>query len=147
MAESIQHPWSEVRRLQRAMVRSRRVNNPQNYDEKGSIKKGQKLVWYKSNNYLKLQKEYQEIERKLTATRLTSHGQLANIIRSLGDKILWLMAEFGYTLQKSKKQIAFNNPEETIREFTNEKRKQMAEVLISGLNKKELGEGNEATLS
>ena len=87
MAEGIQHPWQEIRRLQREMDRSRRATNPQNYDEKGSIKKGIKLVWHKSNNYLKLQKEYQEIERKLTATRLTSHGQLANTIRSLGDQI------------------------------------------------------------
>lgn len=53
------------------------------------------------------------------------------------DHFLWLMAEFGYTLQKSKKAIAFNDPEETIREFTNEQRKQMAEVLMSGIKKQE----------
>ena len=47
------------------------------------------------------------------------------------DYFLWLMAEFGYTLQKSKKAIAFNDPEETVREFTNEQRKKMAEVLMS----------------
>lgn len=65
------------------------------------------------------------------------------------DYFLWLMAEFGYTLQKSKKQIAFNDVEETVKTFTKEQKEQMAKVLMSGLNKEALesGEENETTLS
>lgn len=87
LAEKVDYQWKEVRRLQRKLDRSRRAMNPQNYDHKGSIKRGQKLVWYKSNRYLKLEAEYREMERILTAMRFTSHGELTNIVLMMGDQV------------------------------------------------------------
>ena len=88
LAEKVDYQWKEVRRLQRKLDRSRRAMNPQNYDHKGSIKRGQKLVWYKSNRYIKLEAEYREMERILTAMRFTSHGELTNIVLMMGARFI-----------------------------------------------------------
>lgn len=69
----------EKRRTQRKMERQRRANNPQNYDEKGRIKKGRKS-WEHSNRYLKTKAENQEYERKLKEKRKMLHGYEANCI-------------------------------------------------------------------
>ncbi|MBO5551221.1 MAG: hypothetical protein J5966_04610 [Lachnospiraceae bacterium] len=76
----------KVRRLQRAMDRSRRATNPDNYNDDGTIRKGRK-TWVKSVRYLKLKKQYQDANRKLAFKRRMSHEQLANRILSVGTDI------------------------------------------------------------
>ena len=73
----------EIRRLQRAMDRSRRTNNPNNYNDDKTVKKGSK-VWINSNNYLRLQHRLNKLYRKLRVNRKNSHEKLANIILMLG---------------------------------------------------------------
>jgi len=65
------------RRLQRKMDRQRRANNPQNYDEKGRVKKG-RLTWKKSRKYLSTGRSLANAERKLAAHRKSLHGRLVN---------------------------------------------------------------------
>ncbi len=48
--EEIVPKWKEKRRLQRKLDRQRRANNPENYKENGTIKKGKKR-WKQSNHY------------------------------------------------------------------------------------------------
>jgi hypothetical protein len=81
---TIEQPWSEIRTLQRAMDRSRRATNPHCYHKNGTWKKGAK-VKVTSKNYLDLKKDIAEKERKLTAERKRSHGQLANDVLRLGN--------------------------------------------------------------
>lgn len=78
---------NEKNRLQRKLDRQRRNNNPNNYNDNGTIKHGVKLCWIKSKRYIKTQNELREIQRKQADIRKQSHNILANHIVSLGNKI------------------------------------------------------------
>ena len=86
LADKVQDIEDEKRRLLRKMDRSRRATNPDNYNEDGTIKK-QKVVWNKSNHYVKCQNELKELYRKQTDVRKYQHECLANQIITLGDNI------------------------------------------------------------
>jgi putative transposase len=79
-------PWKELRQVERAMDRSRRTTNPENFNAKGTIKKGRKK-WYRSVRYRKLASTRKERERRLAAERKRAHGQLANEILAQGKTI------------------------------------------------------------
>jgi hypothetical protein len=57
------------RRLQRKMDRQRRANNPENYDEKGRIKKHSKtrLRWKESKQHKATRRQHANTERRLAA--------------------------------------------------------------------------------
>ncbi|MFK0730111.1 MAG: RNA-guided endonuclease InsQ/TnpB family protein [Gloeotrichia echinulata GP01] len=76
----------KIRKLQRKMDRQRRVNNPDNFNPNGTVKKGSKR-WNKSNNYQKTAAKKREIERKQAAHRKSSHGRLVNQTLKLGKNI------------------------------------------------------------
>jgi hypothetical protein len=80
---------SEKRRLQRKMNRQRRANNPENYDEKGRIKKHGKsrLRWRESKRYKASRRQHANMERKLVAHRKSLHGKLAHEIVKKGKTI------------------------------------------------------------
>ena len=78
------------RRLQRSLDRKRRANNPDNFDEKGRIKKGQKgqkLHWNNSKSYLSTRQKLANYERRLAAHRKSLHGRLANEIVRAGNTV------------------------------------------------------------
>lgn len=78
----------EKKRLQRKQDRQRRANNPQNYNENGTVKKGKKkLKWNKSNQYKKTSSEVAELDRKLAAHRKSLHGKDINKIIAVGTRI------------------------------------------------------------
>lgn len=89
LADKVQNIENQKRRLLRKMDRSQRATNPNNYNEDGTIKKqgNKKMVWNKSNHYVKYQKHLKELYRKQTAVRKYQHECLANEIISLGDTI------------------------------------------------------------
>jgi hypothetical protein len=74
----------EIRRVRRAMDRSRRATNPRNYERNGVIKKGAKK-WTKSGRYRILSGMVSDIERRLAAERKRSHGELGNRVLSQGN--------------------------------------------------------------
>ncbi len=76
----------KIRVEQRKLDRQRRANNPQNYNENGTVKNGAKK-WVKSSNYKDTQNRLSETNRKLAAHRKSLHGQLVNHIISMGDEI------------------------------------------------------------
>lgn len=88
--------------LQRKLDRQRRSNNINNYNSDGTIKRGVKLNWYKSNKYIKTQNELKEIQRKQAIIRKQSHEKLANYIISLGDRILVETMQFQGLQKRSK---------------------------------------------
>lgn len=76
----------KIKVLTRKMTRSRRITNPNNYNQDGTISSG-KHQWYKSKNYIKLQNKLKDEYRKLSVKRRQSHERLANEIISKGTDI------------------------------------------------------------
>lgn len=84
LAEGIEGEEKKKRRIQRRLDRQRRANNPNKFNEDGTIKKGNKDKWVISKNYQKTRRELTEIQRKIADKRKQSHNRLANAILSLG---------------------------------------------------------------
>ena len=83
---TVEQPWRELRRLERAMDRSRRATNPDHFDRRGRAKKG-KRRWLRSRRYHRLAEKRRERERRLAAERKRAHGELANRILAQGKSI------------------------------------------------------------
>ncbi|GHO79419.1 hypothetical protein KSD_71900 [Ktedonobacter sp. SOSP1-85] len=79
-----------IRRLQRQMDRQRRATNPENYDEKGRIKKqgNKKLRWKQSKRYQITRRRKATRERKLAAHRKSLHGRKVHEVHKLGNTII-----------------------------------------------------------
>ncbi|MCR4892778.1 MAG: hypothetical protein K5989_11435 [Lachnospiraceae bacterium] len=84
---SIQTSERKERLLYRAMDRSRRATNPQNYNEDGTVKKGRK-TWKYSNHYKKLKARHSELCRINAVNRQFAINEDANHLRSLGDTFI-----------------------------------------------------------
>lgn len=89
LADRVQNIENQKRRLQRYMDRSKRANNPNNFNPDGTIKKQgrKKVTWIKSNRYLKAQAKVRELFRKQADIREYQHQCLSSYIISLGDVI------------------------------------------------------------
>ena len=74
----------QIRKMQRRLDRSRRVNNPDNYNPNGTIKKGFKK-WNDSKTYLKTRDAKANLERKLADHRKSLHGRMVNSILTQGN--------------------------------------------------------------
>ena len=79
---SIQTSERKEHVLYRAMERSRRAANPQNYNEDGTIKKGRK-VWHYSKHYKKMKDKHFELCRINAVNRQLAINEDANHLRSL----------------------------------------------------------------
>lgn len=77
--EEIVSDDKKIKQKQRKASRKLRLLNPQNYDEKGAVRKGKK-EWVKSKKYLKLQEEIANHQRCLAARRKQLHGEMVNQI-------------------------------------------------------------------
>ena len=89
LADKVQNIENQKQKLLRTMDRSRRVTNPDNYNEDGTIKKqgNKKVVWIRSNHYIKYQNELKELYRKQADIRKYQHECFANYMISLGNKV------------------------------------------------------------
>ena len=83
MAPSVVIPARKITLLQRKMDRSRRASNPDNYNPNGTVKRGVRMTWNRSNRYMAVQAQKSEIERCLAEGRSRDHGTLANQLLSL----------------------------------------------------------------
>lgn len=80
-----------IRRIQRAMERSKRGSNPDHYNKDGTIKRpapGQRLQWVFTNGYLRLRARLRELHRVLAAYRREEHGRLANRVVAMGHTVM-----------------------------------------------------------
>ena len=78
----------EITRLGRKIDRSRRANNPQNFNEDGTIKRGVRLVWNDSKRYKELRHEMAELQRRQAAIRKQQHIDRANTLLKEGDTFI-----------------------------------------------------------
>ena len=107
LADRVNKNHAKQLRLQRKMDRSRRAMNPENYNPDGTIRRGIKLYWQKSNHYRKLQGQVRELQRKNADIRKYQHNCLANYILSLGSEIY--VEDMDYrALQKRAKETTIN---------------------------------------
>lgn len=81
---SIQTSERKERLYYRAMDRSRRATNPQNYNSNGTVKKGKK-TWKYSKHYKKIKAKHAELCRVNAVNRQLAINEDANYLRSLGD--------------------------------------------------------------
>ena len=95
----------EITYYQKKLSRSLRLNNLQNYNKNGEIKKGKK-TWHKSNNYKKINNKLIELHRKQRDKRKYLHNVLSNQVLQLGSHIkieknnykAWQKGWFGKTI-------------------------------------------------
>ena len=99
---SIQKSERLERLYYRAMDRSRRATNPQNYNEDGTIKKGRK-TWRYSNHYKKLKEKHSELCRINAINRQLAINEDANYLRSLGDVFITEPRNAGKLMKRAKK--------------------------------------------
>src|SRR5215813_10979434 len=87
--EELSPDTKKKRRFQRKMERQRRANNPENYDEKGRVKKHRKtrLRWKESKRYKATRRAHAKAERRLAAHRKSLHGKLAHDVVKAGKQI------------------------------------------------------------
>ena len=92
--EGIDHFEQEKIRLAQYMSHSRLLNNPDNFDEDGTIKKGvvvdgirRRLKWHNSNKYYKAKDAKKDLFRVERETRRLERIRIANEILSLGNDI------------------------------------------------------------
>jgi hypothetical protein len=105
LANRVQNIENEKRFVQRKMDRSKRANNPDNFNADGTIKKqgNKKVKWVRSNIYLKLQGNLKELYRKQADVRKLQHEIMANHIISLGNKVYVETMNFKGLQKRAKK--------------------------------------------
>lgn len=84
---SIKKREARLRRIRRAMDRSRRASNPQNYNEDGTIRAG-RTKWVYSSRYRKLKEKSAELSRICAENRKYACNENVNHLRSLGDTVI-----------------------------------------------------------
>lgn len=105
LADKVQNIENEKRRLLRKMDRSRRAANPDNFNTDGTVKKqgNKKVVWKKSNHYIKYQNQLKELYHKQADVRKYQHECLANRIISLGNNVYVERMNFSGLQRRAKK--------------------------------------------
>ena len=88
LASKCDNIQEDISRLSRKIDRSRRANNPQNFNEDGTIKRGIKLIWNHSKRYKELRRELAELRRKQAAVRKLQHIDRANALLKEGDTFI-----------------------------------------------------------
>ena len=95
-----------LKQLDRKIERSRRVNNPECYDERGKIKKGARFK-RPSNRQMRLRNRRRKVYRSLSEERKKLQGQLVN--RLVSQASIIKMEELGVKgLQKRSRDIRIN---------------------------------------
>ena len=74
----------EIIHYSRMLERSLRLNNPQNYNEDGTVKSG-KLTWVRTKNYYRILFRLKDAYRRKAAFAKQQHGYNANRILKMGD--------------------------------------------------------------
>ena len=74
----VDSPQRLVKNLQRKLDRQNRANNPDNFDEKGRVKRGVK--WVKSKKQLETQAKLRDMQTHTAEKRVNAHGRDINIL-------------------------------------------------------------------
>ena len=86
LAPKVKEYNKEILKIQRSLERKLRLNNPENYNKDGTIKKGSKFK--RSNNYKKELLKLKNLYRKRTIYVKEEHNKLTNFIIQNSDTII-----------------------------------------------------------
>ena len=103
LAPEVENIEKQKRVLQRKLDRSRRATNPNKFNENGTIIKGNRDKWIKSNHYIEIQTELKCLQQKQSDLRKQSHNRLTNHILKLGDKFYVEKMNYSGLQKRSKK--------------------------------------------
>lgn len=113
LAPSANMPNAELRRINRAMDRSRRATNPEFFNEDGTVIHIDKLPpellsngkrkWKESNGYKRLAGNRRYLYAKLARTRRIEHNRLANQLLCYGNIFYIETMRFSALAKKAKK--------------------------------------------
>ena len=103
LASGIEKFNQEIEELSTKLEHLRRVGNPNNFNENGTIKRGKKLEWNNSNNYKRTLRHLKNAYRKRSAFILESHNKLANEILALGNEICTEQMNFKALAKRAEK--------------------------------------------
>ena len=90
LAPEIKKYNNEIVYLSKKLENSRRLSNPNNFNEDGTAKrstKSNKITWIRSKNYMRILYKLKDAYRRKSVYIKESHSSLANEILSLGDNI------------------------------------------------------------
>ena len=113
---TVEPSWKEQRRAQRAMDRSRRANNPKNYDAKGRIVRGRKK-WTQSTRGKRLRAKFRRKARRVVAERERAHGHLGNDILRKGNQFNWEKVSYLSFQKNYGRSVQVRAPGEFFRRF------------------------------
>ena len=93
----------QIRKLQQKMDTSKRISNPNKYNQDGTINKSNRDRWVYSNTYRKNRRQLKCVYRKKSAYTKQSHEELANEL--LEDSSTFFVEDMNYAAlgKKSKK--------------------------------------------
>ena len=115
----------EIFKLQRKLDRSKRANNPNNFNKDGTIKKGVRLSWVHSKSYVKTLFKLKNLYRLKSSYIKLEHNKLANEIISLGNEIYVETMNYKALQKKAK----FKKGEEKNSKGKNKRRKRFGKSL------------------
>ena len=102
LAQNVTNIEQDIARLQRKLDRQRRTNNPDKYNDDGTIKKGSKH-WKASNKQKLTQDKIKMLYQKRANQLRQDHINLANRILKLGDNIIAEDMDWAALAKKAKK--------------------------------------------
>lgn len=115
----------EIFKLQRKLDRSKRANNPNNFNKDGTIKKGVRLSWIHSKSYVKTLFKLKNLYRLKSSYIKLEHNKLANEIISLGNEVYVETMNYKALQKKAK----FKKGEEKNSKGKNKRRKRFGKSL------------------
>lgn len=103
--DEIDYLAKKINRLNRKLTRSRIKTNPENFNQDGTVKRGKKLTWVRSKNYMKTLFALKECYRLKAVKLKLSHRILANSILELGTEVYIEKMNFKALAKKSKETV------------------------------------------
>jgi hypothetical protein len=112
----------EIIHLSRKLERSQRLNNPDNYNEDGTIKSG-KLTWVRTKNYYRILFRLKDAYRRKAAFVKQLHNKHANQILRMGDVFYTEPMNWKALQKRSKKPIEKSDKELVVTTKTGQSKK------------------------
>lgn len=105
----LENKQKAIRKLQRKLDRSRRANNPDNFNSDGTAKAGHP-PWHCSQRYIQTRAQLAEVHRKQAAQRKSLHGRKVNEILAQGDVIKLEKLSYRTFQKRYGKSVGFRGP-------------------------------------
>jgi hypothetical protein len=107
--DELENRHRTICKLQRKLDRSRRANNPDNYNPDGTVKAG-RHKWQCSQRYVHTRAQLAELHRKQAAQRESLHGRKVNALLAQADVINLEKSSYRGWQKRYGKSVGFRGP-------------------------------------